>query len=101
MWVPNVAAGSRTAFEEQTGIPIRIRNKGSEVLPLSARDAHLPVTFLVSKEGTDFMPSFDLGPAPFLAEVLERARDSGEMAASGRIIDGSRIANPSTASSSH
>ncbi len=87
LWVPRVAAGSRTAYEEGTGASITGQDGGYEVLPSGARDVYFPVTFLVPKESKTYVPGFDLGSVPLFAEVLDRARDIGQMAASGRIVE--------------
>jgi PAS domain S-box-containing protein len=84
LWVPRVPRATRAAYEDASGLAIH--SIASEELESSAEPAeYFPVTYLIAREGCEFIPGADLGSDPGYASVLRRARDTGTMAASGRI----------------
>ncbi len=91
MWVPVVQQGDREEFEARFaagGKEFRIAEQGGEheLIPAGERTEYFPVTLVVPERGDNAPPGFDLGSIPRFGETLLRARDTGNMAASGRFV---------------
>jgi len=90
LWVPRVPHTQRDRFEQSqtTGEQnMRIREAGPhfDLIPATKREEYLPVSYIAPESNSDFAPGFDLSSNPQFAAVLRRSRDSGQLAASGRI----------------
>ena len=84
LWVPRVPLDKREAFEHATGLGIQPIALGEPASVLEPPE-YFPVTYLVARAGCEFIIGSDLGSVPDYASVLARARETGAMAASGRI----------------
>ncbi len=90
-WVPRVAAADRDEFEK------RARNDGFEnfqfiersgsgdFVSARQREEYFPVFYLEPMEQNEAAFGFDLGSNAPRLKAIEKARDSGEMVASGRV----------------
>jgi len=91
LWVPRVKASERNGFETSIAHNkpgFRISQHGSsrsELIPAGERTEYFPVSYMAPERDVGFLEGLDLGSIPGLAETLARARDQGDMAASGRI----------------
>ena len=90
LWVPRVVHAQRGQFEasqssEYGETLIREPGPHFDLIPATKRDEYLPVSYIAPESNTDFAPGFDLSSNPQFAAVLKRSRDSGRLAASGRI----------------
>jgi PAS domain S-box-containing protein len=90
-WIPRIPADERTVYEAAahkdglTNFHITEQNSSGALIPATARQEYYPVYFLEHIEGDDGALGFDLASNPTLREVLDRARDTGEMIATQRI----------------
>lgn len=89
-WAPRISDGERAAFEaairKEKGLAgFRITESTPSGLPDSAaaRPEYYPVRFVEPEKGHEPALGFDLASVPERRQVLERARDSGEIALSG------------------
>ncbi len=90
MWVPVVPQGSRAASGRRNSTDpaefrITERTGRFELRPTAERPRYLPMTSLAPRASNEFTLGFDLGSTPFIADLFQRAEDSGEMTASGRV----------------
>lgn len=90
-WIPRVAHSQRDAYEaaaRESGFrefQIRERNSQGRLVAAAPRSEYLPVYFVEPLRGNESAVGFDLASNPARRTALERARDSGEAVASGRI----------------
>ncbi len=90
-WVPRVRAADRAAFEESArregdeGFRITEQATPGGLVPAGRRDEHFPVRFVEPLEGNQAALGFDTASCPIRLETLGRARDTGHIAASGRV----------------
>lgn len=90
-WIPRVSHSQRTRFEEDTrreGFPdfqITERKTQGVMVRATDREEYFPVRFVEPYEGNETAVGFDLASDPGRLDVLRRARDTGQMAASARI----------------
>jgi PAS domain S-box-containing protein len=89
-WIPRVGRLQRSRYEEQarTAIPgFRISqwNKNGTLVTAPPRDEYFPVYFAEPYVGNESALGFDLASETVRREALHRARDSGQIAVSGRI----------------
>ena len=100
-WVPRIPGGLNAAGENtgggmgtgageksggrQPGVEIREHDASSRLVPGKTRPEYFPVMYLEPLKGNEDLLGFDLGSTPARRNLLERARDSGRPAASGRI----------------
>ena len=90
MWVPRVAMAERSAFEDSASSwhpGFRIFEPGNhlDLVQAAERPEYFPVTYVTPEKNNEFPIGFDLASHPKIEALLARARDSGNMAASGRI----------------
>jgi len=89
-WVPRVPAAQRQAFEEtgQTAFPnfqIVEQSVGDRAVPRDHRSTYFPVLYVMPHERQQTLLGFDYASVSIYRDLLERARDSGEMVISKRI----------------
>ncbi len=89
-WVPRVSSDERMHFESSlvpnaNGIGISEHDNDAKPVPAGERNEYFPLRYRASDQQTNFPLGFDLGSIPEVAAALARARDHGEIAASGRI----------------
>ncbi len=89
-WVPRVPAAQRESFEEsaRNTVPdFRIVEHAAvdSTVPAGPRDAHFPVLYLEPYDKHERLLGFDFASDAIYRDLLERARDSGEMKVSKRI----------------
>ena len=90
-WIPRVPDSRREAFEMaagQDGFPgfrITERDAQGHTLRAAQRDEYYPIYFVEPYRGNEVALGYDLASNTTRREALERARDTGEMVATGRI----------------
>ncbi len=90
-WIPRVLAEDREQFERLmrarglSQFEIRERNADGLMVPAQARDEYFPVSGTAPGESGQPSTGFDLGSEPVRLEAINRARDTGETAATERI----------------
>ncbi len=90
-WVPRVPDAQRAVYEEAArsdGLPgfrITERKAQGEMVPAGRRHEYYPLCFVQPHEGNEATLGFDLASDPAHLEALNRARDTGKMAATGWI----------------
>ncbi len=89
-WVPRVSHTQRTRFEEEAresvpGYNITELREDGVLVPAMPRDEYYPVYFIEPNVGNEPALGFDLASEPVRREALQRARDTGQVAASGPI----------------
>lgn len=91
-WAPLITQGDRATYEQwlqdRTGQPslgITERNRAGDLVPASERGSYVPVTFLEPWQTNEAALGYDLASDTTRRSALERARDTGTMAATGRI----------------
>ena len=90
MWVSQVKGTERAAFEAsitqgRDGNQLSERGGHYELIPAGERAEYFPVLHKASNMGEGIPEGFDLASIPGFAETLSRARERGQIAASGRI----------------
>ena len=91
-WAPVVSQAQRARFEEterREGYPafaITDRGQDGQMVPAPPRAEYVPVLFMQPYEGNETALGFDLNSLDRRRVVIERARDSGLAAASGRLV---------------
>ena len=90
-WVPRVAGDEReehvkTVRQDFPAYQITERASQGGLVPAAARHIHYPVTFLEPYKGNENALGFDLGSNPARLDALHKARDSGELVASSRLM---------------
>lgn len=92
-WAPEIAARDRAVYEQQlsqttnqriTTITERDTNT-DQLQPAARRDRYVPVTFLEPLATNEAAMGYDLASDPTRRTALEQARDTGQIAATGRI----------------
>ncbi len=90
-WIPRVLPDQRANFVEtqrQGGLPdfqIKECDANRHLVPADQREAYYPVLYVEPLKRNEKMIGFDLGSEPLRQDTLERARDTGGAAVSGRI----------------
>ena len=90
-WAPLVPDDYRASYEaaarRQAGQTFQITERQGEggILRAGQREAYFPVHCSAPAEGNEEALGFDLGSDPTYLTAMERARDSGEAIATGRI----------------
>jgi PAS domain S-box-containing protein len=90
-WDPRILSSERDAFERgvrSEGYPnfrITERNADEQLVPAENRPEYVPVGFIEPYEGNEVALGFDVYSGKRRREALERARDTGEIAATARI----------------
>ncbi|WP_026072514.1 CHASE domain-containing sensor histidine kinase [Nodosilinea nodulosa] len=91
-WAPLLSQRDRTAYEQwlqtrtrQPELGITERNAAGNLVRASERSSYVPVTFLEPWQTNEAALGYDLASDSTRRIALERARDTGEMAATGRI----------------
>ncbi len=91
-WAPLVTRSQRNAYEQQlrrlTGQPnigITEREASGALIPATDRPTYVPVTFLEPWQTNEPALGYDLASDSTRRVALERARDTGTLAATGRI----------------
>jgi len=91
-WAPLIARAERSRYEQwmrrntrQSDIRITERHLSGVLIPAGDRPAYFPVTFLEPWQTNEPALGYDLASDATRRVALERARDTGELAATGRI----------------
>lgn len=89
-WLPRIPNAQWPAFESNAGNasrgkPIIEAHPQGGKGPAVQRDAHFPVLFIEPQQGNETLFGFDCSSSPLYLDLLERARDTGDMVVSGRI----------------
>ncbi|MEL6327165.1 MAG: CHASE domain-containing protein [Cyanobacteria bacterium J06626_23] len=90
-WAPLITDDSRSTFEaaiQAEGYPdfqITERKSRGYLAPASPRTEYVPVTYLQPWDGNELAFGYDLTSDPTRQQALTLARDTGQIAASGRI----------------
>ena len=89
-WIPLVPSAMRNSYEKaaQEAFPrfeFTERKAQGEMVRAAARDEYFPVYFVEPVAGNQAAIGFDLGSNPVRLEALTRARDTGQIVATGRI----------------
>jgi diguanylate cyclase (GGDEF)-like protein len=82
-FVQRVPAPARQRFERAHGFEIVERGPGGRLVRAAPAAVYFPLTYAVSSRSTENALGFDLGSDPRRAPFLNRARDTGEPAATG------------------
>ena len=90
IWAPLVEARDRTAFEAPSmerpdGYRLLERGRHLELVPAAERAEYFPAVHVASTDKEGFPVGFDIGSVPGFTETLSRTRETGQIAASGRI----------------
>ena len=91
-WAPLVPHGERAAYEQwlqtttrQTQTTLTERDRTGQLIPAALRPSYVPVTFLEPRPTNEVALGFDLASDETRRIALERSRDTGAIAATGRI----------------
>ncbi|MGF1513869.1 MAG: CHASE domain-containing protein [Elainellaceae cyanobacterium] len=90
-WAPVVSDSDRPSYEatlrSQTPPTAQITERSSQgnLVPAAPRPSYVPVTYLQPWDGNEPALGYDLTSDPTRRSALEAARDTGAIAASGRI----------------
>ena len=86
-WAPVISAAERAQFEASARIKIVEADADGELVAAASRDEYIPITYTALWQGEDkLIPhGLDLGTDDCGREVLDEARNSRTVAASGRI----------------
>ena len=90
-WSPIIPFSEREAFEnslKKAGYPnvkITERNAAKQVSPAGVRPEYIPVSFVEPYKGNEKALGYDLYSNDIRREAINRARDTGEIAATARI----------------
>lgn len=91
-WAPLLSQRDRTTYEQwlqaktgRPGLGITERNEVGELVPALERPSYVPVTFLEPWSTNEAALGYDLASDETRRIALQRARDTGEKAATGRI----------------
>ncbi|HZY31691.1 MAG TPA: CHASE domain-containing protein, partial [Candidatus Methylomirabilis sp.] len=90
-WVPRVPDSKRSAYEEaarrdgQAGFRIFERDPEGKIVKATRREEYFPVYYVEPLKGNEAALGFDVASGPDRLQALERARDTGEATATGRI----------------
>ena len=89
-WNPYVTDAGRNEFERRMrsnipGFRITERNEAGQLVTAGKREAYVPVGYIEPLVGNERALGFDVMSNPVRREALLRARDSGEIAVTGRI----------------
>ncbi|HYU33785.1 MAG TPA: CHASE domain-containing protein [Thermoanaerobaculia bacterium] len=91
-WNPRIDRAQRAALERQrqgpAGFRITERDAQGRLRPAALRDEYVPVLYIepqTANERDERALGFDVASEPVRREALERARDTGEVAATRRI----------------
>ena len=101
-WAPLVTAGQRDERQSAASQPgngndpIREANAQGVLIPAKEREEYLPLRFLQPEDRAAGMSGFDLGADPESRAAIARARDTGDLAATGCIRFPPADGKPST-----
>ncbi len=90
-FVPHIPAADRARFEAAAraeglaDFAIQERGGDGGLVPAAVREAFYPVFFVEPSAGREGFLGFDLGSDPRRLEVLQRARDTGQISVSGSL----------------
>ena len=90
-WVPRVAARDRQSYEAAAladgnpGFQFLEGDGGGTLKRAPVRDVHFPIYFLEPPRGIGLTLGFDLASDPATLTALDRAADTGRIAASGKV----------------
>jgi len=90
-WILRVPDAQRAVCEAEArndglgSFQITERNTRGRMVPAQRRGEYYPVYFVEPREGNEAALGFDLASSPACLEVLNRARDTGRMAATSRL----------------
>ncbi|MGZ5059065.1 MAG: CHASE domain-containing protein [Methylobacter sp.] len=90
-WNPRILSSERDAFEGgirnegYSNFHITERNADKQLVPAGNRPEYVPVGFIEPYKGNEAALGFDVYSGKRRREALERARDTGEIAATARI----------------
>jgi signal transduction histidine kinase len=92
-WAPHITHGERANYEQWLSTrppparPFITERAGdsNRLMPAAVRDRYVPVTFLEPLQNNELALGYDLASDATRRIALDRARDTGEIAATGRI----------------
>lgn len=90
-WAPRVSSATRADFEARAqkeglaGFHIMDRTADGRVIPASSRDEYFPIEAYTHFNNVLYIQGLDIGSERERHLALERARDTGEMAVTGRV----------------
>lgn len=91
-WAPLIGDRQRATYEtqlqQQTGqghLGITERDRNGNLVPAADRSSYVPVTFLEPWQTNEVALGYDLASDPTRRTALDQARDTGDLAATGRI----------------
>lgn len=91
-WAPLISQTERSAYEQwlqvrtqQPQARITERHRSGALMPAGSRDSYVPVTFVEPWSTNEAAVGFDLASDVTRRIALERARDTGALAATGRL----------------
>lgn len=88
-WIPVVSSAERAAFEDRArreglaAFGFTELGEGGRFVTAAERPSHLPIYFMEPPSAAAL--GFDLATAPDVKAPMERARDTGEVSATGRL----------------
>ena len=85
-WNPRVTAAGRERFEAETGSPIIQLDAQGRLVPAVSQPEYVVVRYIAPTEHRKTLGSLDVSSEPVRREALSRARDTGQVAATGRIL---------------
>jgi PAS domain S-box-containing protein len=90
-WIPRVTAETRSEYEKAAqgafpGFQITERKRQGVMVRAVARSEYFPVYFVEPYKGNESAVGFDLGSDSARLETLTRARDTGDIVATPRIV---------------
>ena len=96
-WVPKLSATERSVFEDQareTGLynfRLTEHSPDGTVLTAGERNEYFPIYFVEPRTGNQALLGFDLASDPVSLKALVRARDTGQLVATGGLAWGQDI----------
>ena len=93
-WIPRVPASQRAAYEEAARKQAHPRFQivealaGGDLVPATLREEYFPVYYVEPFQGNEVTLGYDLASNPTYREAINKARDTGQKVATGRIATG-------------
>ncbi len=90
-WAPQIEARDRTRYEQdlqtlgRSITTITERQDGDRLIPAGDRPDYVPVTYVEPWQGNEVALGYDLASDPIRLAAMHQARDTGQLAATGRI----------------
>jgi len=86
-WLPYVKAAERPVFEREertngySGFTITERSANGDLIAARQRESYFPVYYVEPQEGNEQALGFDVASEPLRRQALEKARNTGKLAA--------------------